>query len=206
MGFDHVGVGFYSPSQHPRFAEVRGESDGVGCEYHTLLDTVAHLFERAASQREDIAQAMFGFGSDDDVISGTFVFPLFVRNTRENPTQFTYLGNYVAIRLDPVPWEELSNTVRFHRLGTNQGQPMFGQAKEYAVKIVQAKGWSTDPSLRKSEKEMGADAILRKFCESEYVVPRSRLEFQHFDDGLIPKIQHAAGRRPRHSSSESWRA
>jgi len=153
---------------------------GVGCEYHTLLDTAAHLFEQAVSREQDIAQAVFGFGPDDEVISGTFVFPLFVRNTNESPSQLTYLGNYIAIRLDPVPWEELSNT-----------------AKEYAVKIVRFKGWSTDPSLQKSEKDMEVGAILRKFCEGEYLVPRSRLEFQHFDDDLIAKIQVSPGRRRR---------
>lgn len=111
----------------PRFAEVWDESTGVGCEYHTLLDTVAHLFEQAVSSKQDIAQAVFGFGPDDELVSGDYVFPLFVRNTvGENPTGFTYLGNYSASRLDPVPWEELSNTVRFHPLRTNQGQPMFG--------------------------------------------------------------------------------
>lgn len=84
-----------------------------------------------------------------------------------------------------------------------QGQPMFDQAKEYAVKTVQYKGWSTDLSLQKSEKAMEADAILRKFCEGEYVVPRCKLEYQYFDGDLNTRIQHSPGRRRRLSSPES---
>ena len=80
--------------------------------YHTLLDPAAHLFGQTLSPRQNAAEAVLGFGPDDDVISGAIVFPLFIRNQSEHRSRFTYMGNYVATRLDPVAWERLPEEVR----------------------------------------------------------------------------------------------
>lgn len=61
-----------------------------------------------------MAEAVFGFGlTDNEVTFSGIVFPLFVRNPNETRTSFAYLGNYAAVKLDPVPWERLSKEVRF---------------------------------------------------------------------------------------------
>lgn len=81
--------------------------------YHVLLDVEAHLFGQNPSRKQDVAEAVFGFGlADNEVIFSGVVFPLLVRLS-ENRTSFTYLGNYVAVNLDPVSWERLSEGVRF---------------------------------------------------------------------------------------------
>jgi hypothetical protein len=85
--------------------------------YHTLLDVGVHLFGRTPAARQNVAEAAFGFGLDDDVVSREIVFPLFIRDQNAarsiSRSRFTYLGNYIAIRLDPTfAWERLSEEVR----------------------------------------------------------------------------------------------
>lgn len=82
--------------------------------YHALLDVKAHFFDQRPSSGEHVAEAVFGFhDTDDEVISGEIEFPLFVRDTSENPTQFQYMGNYVAKKSYSVAWQRLSQEVCF---------------------------------------------------------------------------------------------
>lgn len=61
-----------------------------------------------------MAKAVFGFGhTDNEAISRAIKFPLFVCDPSRSRSQFAYLGNYVAIKLGPVVWEQLSEEVCF---------------------------------------------------------------------------------------------
>lgn len=92
---------------------TRGNHVGT---YHVWLDIKWHLFGQKPSHKRDVGEAIFGFGqADNKVISKGIVFPLFVRDPRKTARKFTYLGDYIATRLEPVTWEKLSEEVRsFH--------------------------------------------------------------------------------------------
>ena len=132
--------------------------------YHTLLDAAAHLFGQTPSRGQNVAEAVFGFGPDGDVTSGEIVFPLFIRNQSEHRSRFTYLGNYVAIRLSPVAWERLSEEVRlfdFSRTeilsqGSTRERTML--SKPFGTRVIQQipasigwrKPWNMRPSITNS--------------------------------------------------------
>jgi len=71
-----------------------------------------HLFGQTPTRGHDVGEGVFGFGLENSVISRAIVFPLFVRGLSKGQKRFVYLGNYVAMRLDPVAWERLSEEVR----------------------------------------------------------------------------------------------
>jgi len=146
--------------------------------HHALLDVELHLFSQTPSRRQNVAEGVFGFGPDDGVISGAIEFPLFVRGlSGAYQLRFTYLGNYVAIRLDPVAWERLSE-----------------KGKICVVQTVQSKGLSADPCAHRMEKTMEHGAIYDKFRRGIFKVPCSRLEFRGFDQELNTEVQDSPGR------------
>lgn len=81
--------------------------------HHVLLDVV-HLLDHVPFLGKDLQEVMFGLSDTDEIVTHERVtFPLFVRRESGNGKPFSYLGNYVAIRLDPLDWESLSLNVRF---------------------------------------------------------------------------------------------
>lgn len=84
-----------------------------------MLDVPAHLFDKRPSRKQDVGEAVFGFGlEDNEVISEGIAFPLFVRGLAEKETSFVYLGNYTATKLksSSAAWGRLSEVVRFFLL------------------------------------------------------------------------------------------
>ena len=78
------------------------------------------------SRKQDVSEAVFGFGLTDNVIlSRNVVFPLFVRGVDGHRSHFTYLGNYAAVELHPVAWERLSEEVRFFVSTGGVSEPIF---------------------------------------------------------------------------------
>jgi hypothetical protein len=101
-------------------SDQRGRTeDWAGYTYHVLLDVPAHLFDQRPSREQDVGEAVFGFGlEDNEVISEGIAFPLFVRGLTEKETSFVYLGNYTATKLNSgsAAWGRLPEVVRFFLL------------------------------------------------------------------------------------------
>lgn len=115
--------------------------------YHVFLNVGAHLFGVSPSRKQDVSEAVFGFGlTDNDILSKGVVFPLFVRGVDGHRSHFTYLGNYAAVELHPVAWERLSEEVRFFVSMGGVSEPIFDwcstrqrivQYKSFGLRIYQ---------------------------------------------------------------------
>ncbi|KAF9787135.1 hypothetical protein BJ322DRAFT_702026 [Thelephora terrestris] len=141
--------------------------------HYALLDVKAHLFDLEPSHGEPIAKAIFGFHlADEEVISGGIEFPLFVRSTSENRSQFKYVGNYVAKKLCLIAWERLSR-----------------EGREDAIKTVRFRGLSDKHYFNSLGKEAAEQHIHRQFETGVYQVPCCRLDFRSYDEDLKTDIQ-----------------
>lgn len=104
----------------PSFVENSMKRCRFGDEYtyHALLNVEEHFFGQSPTREQDVAKAVFGFGkTDNNIISEAIEFPLFVcYEPGKRSKHFRYLGNYVALKLDPVAREWMSEGVCFFLL------------------------------------------------------------------------------------------
>ena len=122
-GWVQCSMSLYSHSSHflVSLSHTRGQPGG---RYHILLDIEWHLFGQKPTCKQDVGVAIFGFGqADNEVISKGLTFPLFVRDQTKITRKFTYLGNYIATKLDPVAWEKLSEEVCFFHAWASNWTP-----------------------------------------------------------------------------------